>query len=44
MLIQPNGTFTLELKIDNLFNETYRNVLMRFMPGRSFLLQLKYDF
>ncbi|MDF1571952.1 MAG: TonB-dependent receptor plug domain-containing protein [Bacteroidales bacterium] len=41
---QPAGTFTLELKIENLFNESYRNVLMRFMPGRSFTLNLKYDF
>ena len=41
---QPAGTFTLELKIENLFNESYRNVLMRFMPGRSFTLNMKYDF
>jgi iron complex outermembrane receptor protein len=41
---QSSGTFTLELKIENLFNESYRNVLMRFMPGRSFTLNLKYDF
>jgi len=39
-----NGIFTLELDIENLFNETYRNILQRFMPGRSFLLNLKYDF
>ena len=41
---QPTGIFTVELKIENLFNESYRNVLMRFMPGRSFTLNLKYDF
>jgi len=41
---QNSGTFTLELDIDNLFNETYRNILQRFMPGRSYLIHLKYDF
>ncbi|MCA1747314.1 MAG: hypothetical protein LC655_06430, partial [Bacteroidales bacterium] len=35
---------TMELRIDNLFNETYRNELQRFMPGRSYMLNLKYDF
>lgn len=41
---QPSGIFTVELRVENLFNESYRNVLMRFMPGRSFTLNLKYDF
>jgi iron complex outermembrane receptor protein len=34
----------VELRIDNLFNETYRNELQRFMPGRSYTLHLKFDF
>jgi iron complex outermembrane receptor protein len=33
-----------ELKIGNLFNETYRNVLNRFMPGRNFTFLLKISF
>lgn len=41
---QKYGNFTLELDIDNLFNETYRNILQRFMPGRSYMIHLKYDF
>jgi hypothetical protein len=34
----------LELRVDNLFNETYRNELQRFMPGRSYTLSLKFEF
>ncbi|MFC2089705.1 TonB-dependent receptor plug domain-containing protein [Bacteroidota bacterium] len=37
------GVITAELRIDNLFNETYRNILNRFMPGRSYMLSLKLD-
>lgn len=33
-------SFSAELKIYNLFNETYHSVLYRPMPGRNFLLQL----
>ncbi len=32
--------FSLQLKIYNLFNEEYRSVLGRPMPGRNYLLQL----
>lgn len=34
----------IELKINNIFNETYRNVLNRFMPGRNYCLSAKYSF
>ena len=34
----------LELRIDNLFDETYRNELQRFMPGRSYMLHMKFEF
>jgi outer membrane cobalamin receptor len=37
------GRFSLELYVDNLFNETYRNILQRFMPGRSYNIHIKYD-
>lgn len=36
--------FGAELKVQNLFDETYRNVLNRFMPGRHYLLMLKFEF
>lgn len=39
-----NSKLSTELYIDNLFNETYRNVLQRFMPGRSYNIHLKFDF
>lgn len=38
------GIVTVELYVDNLFNESYRNILNRFMPGRSFNIHLKYNF
>jgi len=34
-------TFDTELKIDNLFDEYYRSVLNRFMPGRSYTVMVK---
>ncbi len=36
--------FDLKLKIYNLFNEEYRTVLGRPMPGRNYLIQLKIKF
>ena len=33
-----------ELKIENLFNEEYRSVLMRYMPGRNYTLVLMIGF
>lgn len=39
---QSNLTF--ELYIDNLFNETYRNILQGTMPGRSYNFHVVYDF
>jgi outer membrane cobalamin receptor len=38
------GKLSLELYIDNLFDETYRNILQRFMPGRSYNIHIKYNF
>lgn len=35
---------TAECKVLNIFNEDYRTVLQRPMPGRNFLLVLRYDF
>jgi len=32
---------SLELKVQNLFNESYHSVLYRPMPGRNFLLVFK---
>jgi iron complex outermembrane receptor protein len=40
----PLQKIIVELRIDNLFNETYRNELQRFMPGRSYTMHLKFDF
>ena len=40
----PLQKMIVELRIDNLFNETYRNELQRFMPGRSYTMHLKFDF
>jgi iron complex outermembrane receptor protein len=39
-------TFTpgIEFRINNLFNESYRNVLNRFMPRRHYTLLLKFSF
>jgi iron complex outermembrane receptor protein len=34
----------LDLKVHNLFNEEYRSVLQRAMPGRNYSLQLKLNF
>lgn len=39
-----NFKIASELKIKNLFNEVYRNVLNRFMPQRNYSLMLKFDF
>jgi outer membrane cobalamin receptor len=36
--------FSAELKIFNLFNETYHSVLYRPMPGRNYQLVLKFKF
>ncbi len=38
------GTFDIELKILNLFNESYRTVLQNPMPGRNYSLLFRYDF
>jgi len=35
---------TTEFKIQNIFNEDYRTVLQRPMPGRNYQLVLRYDF
>ncbi len=40
----PLQEVIVELRIDNLFNETYRNELQRFMPGRSYTINLKFEF
>ncbi len=37
-------TIALQLKIFNLFNEQYRSVLQRPMPGRNYMLLLTYHF
>ncbi len=34
----------IEIKVNNIFNEEYRSVLQRFMPGRNYTLLLKLDF
>lgn len=34
----------LNLTVDNLFNETYQTIAWRPMPGRSFLINLNYQF
>ncbi len=36
--------FDLELKILNLFNESYRTILQNPMPGRNYSLLIRYDF
>lgn len=36
--------FSAELKVYNLFNETYHSVLYRPMPGRNFVLSLMIEF
>jgi iron complex outermembrane receptor protein len=36
-------SFTVELKVYNLFNESYHSVLYRPMPGRNYLLVFKID-
>jgi iron complex outermembrane receptor protein len=38
-----NHAFDMNLKIFNLFNEKYRSVLQRPMPGRNFSFQIKVD-
>jgi len=43
--IRLNRTkFEVELKILNLFNESYRTVLQNPMPGRNYSLLIRYDF
>ena len=39
-----NIKFDIELKILNLFNESYRTVLQNPMPGRNYSLLIRYDF
>ncbi len=39
-----NNKLTTEFKIQNLFNEDYRTVLQRPMPGRNYQIVLRYDF
>jgi outer membrane cobalamin receptor len=34
----------MNLKVHNLFNEEYRSILQRPMPGRNYSLQLKLNF
>jgi len=34
----------VEFKIYNLFNESYRNSLNRFMPGRNYMIMVRMDF
>ncbi|MBN2776130.1 MAG: TonB-dependent receptor plug domain-containing protein [Bacteroidales bacterium] len=36
--------FSAEIKVYNLFNETYHSVLYRPMPGRNFVLSLMFEF
>ncbi len=36
--------FDVELKILNLFNESYRTILQNPMPGRNYSLLIRYDF
>ena len=36
--------FDIEIKIMNLFNETYRTILQNPMPGRNYSLLIRYDF
>ena len=44
-VIHLNRTkFDIELKILNLFNESYRTVLQNPMPGRNYSLLIRYDF
>jgi iron complex outermembrane receptor protein len=42
--ILKNNKLTAEFKIQNIFNEDYRTVLQRPMPGRNYQLVLRYDF
>ncbi len=37
-------TYNIELKINNLFNEDYRTVLQRPMPGRNYSVFFRIDF
>lgn len=39
-----NLKLNMNLKVHNLFNEEYRSILQRPMPGRNFSLQLKLNF
>ncbi len=39
-----NNVLTIEGKVLNIFNEDYRTVLQRPMPGRNFQLIVRYDF
>lgn len=39
-----NLKLDLNLKVHNLFNEEYRSILQRPMPGRNFSLQIKLNF
>lgn len=37
-------SITTELRVNNLFNETYRNILQRMMPGRHYLFMINLEF
>ena len=39
-----NNILTIQAKILNVFNEDYRTVLQRAMPGRNFQMVIRYDF
>lgn len=39
-----NYGLSVDFKINNLFNEEYRSVLGRYMPGRNYNLMLKFSF
>jgi outer membrane cobalamin receptor len=43
-VLMGNWKLDLNLKVHNLFNEEYRSVLQRPMPGRNYSLQLKLSF
>lgn len=43
-LFWGKSTLALEFRADNLLNESYRNILQRFMPGRSYNMLIKIDF
>ena len=44
LMYMNNNILTVEIKILNIFNEDYRTVLQRPMPGRNYQLVVRYDF